>query len=72
MPNSVNLLDATGYYKASGAFLNINDATGYYATKTAVLNLADATGYEQILSRMSEWDWEDNIWKGRKTLLLSE
>jgi len=72
MPNSVNLLDAAGYYKASGAFLNINDATGYYATKLAALNLAEVTGYEQVLSRMSEWDWEDNIWRGRRTLLLSD
>jgi hypothetical protein len=70
MPSSLNLNDGTGYFSVKINALNLGDASGYYATSAGALNLMDGTGYEEILSRMAQWEWEDNIWRGRETLLL--
>jgi hypothetical protein len=70
MPSSLNLNEGSGYFGVKVNALNLGDASGFYETKLGALNLMAGTGYEQILSRMAEWEWEDNIWRGRETLLL--
>jgi hypothetical protein len=70
MPNSINLNDASATYEVKGLALNLLDSIGYFKTKAGVLNLVDGTGYGKVLSRKAEWEWENNIWKGRVTLLL--
>jgi hypothetical protein len=70
MPSSLNLNEGSGYFEVKAQALNLQDASGFYATKRGALNLMVAAGYGQILSKMAGWEWENNIWKGRVTLLL--